>query len=111
MPEILAAFRRQTCAELSAKLTEARILHERVNSYVEFLDHPQVRETGLVSWIDHAGVGRVPLPNVPGLQPFEAVGGKAHSPAIGQHSREILGSLGYSIDEINDMTQRKITLA
>ena len=111
MPEILAAFRRQTCAELSAKLTEARILHERVNNYVEFLDHPQVRETGLVSWIDHAGVGRVPLPNVPGLQPFEAVGGKAHSPAIGQHSREILGSLGYSIDEINDMTQRKITLA
>ena len=37
MPEILAVFRRQTCAELSAKLTEARILHERVNSYVEFL--------------------------------------------------------------------------
>jgi len=111
MPDIMAAFRQQTCADLSAKLTDARILHERVNSFIEFLDHPQVQETGLVSWIDHAGVGRVPLPNVPGLPAFKTVGTKAHAPAIGEHSGEVLEELGYSADEIAGMVTRKVTLA
>ena len=110
MPAIMVAFRRQTCADLSAKLTEARILHERVNNYIEFLDHPQVRETGLISWVDHAGVGRIPLPNVPGLPPFKTVGAKAHSPAIGEHSGEVLQELGYGADKIADMARRKVTL-
>lgn len=110
MPEIHAAFKKQTCAVLSAKLTDARILHERVNNYVEFLDHPQVQETGLVSWLDHKGVGRVPLPNIPGLQPFDVMGEKAISPGIGEHSREILSELGYSAEQVDDFAVRKITL-
>lgn len=111
VPQLRAGFKAQTCAELSAKLSEARILHERVNNYIEFLDHPQVRETGLVSWLDHEGVGRVPVPNIPGLQPFDAGGSKAKSPAIGEQSREILGGIGYSDAEIDDFAARKITLA
>ena len=91
------------------KLTEARILHERVNDFIEFIDHPQVRETGLISWLDHSGVGRVPVPNIPGLKPFDVVNAK--SPTIGQHSREILTELGYCESEISDYAARKITLA
>ncbi len=111
MPLIRDAFKLQTCAELSARLSDARILHERVNNYIEFLDHPQVKETGLVSWLDHEGVGRVPVPNVPGLAPFDTVGAKAHAPAIGEHSREILAEMGYSDTIIDDLATRKITLA
>ena len=80
-------------------------------NYVEFLDHPQVQETGLVSWLDHAGVGRVPVPNVPGLKPFDARGDKASSPGVGEHSREVLSDLGYTSEQIDDFAARKITLA
>jgi crotonobetainyl-CoA:carnitine CoA-transferase CaiB-like acyl-CoA transferase len=111
MPLIRDAFKLQGCKALSEKLTEARILHERVNNYVEFLDHPQVQETGLVSWLDHAGVGRVPVPNVPGLKPFDARGDKATSPGVGEHSREVLSDLGYTSEQIDDFAARKITLA
>lgn len=109
MPAIREAFGRLTCHDLSAGLIEARILHERVNSYPEFLEHPQVTETGLVSWLDHPGVGRVPVPNVPGLKPFDARNGLVHSPRIGEHSREILTGLGYSEAEIADFATRRIT--
>ncbi|MEC7655770.1 MAG: CoA transferase [Pseudomonadota bacterium] len=109
MPAIRDAFKRKPLSELTVKLTEARILHERVNDFIEFIDHPQVRETGLISWLDHSGVGRVPVPNIPGLKPFDVVNAK--SPTIGQHSREILTELGYCESEISDYAARKITLA
>ena len=109
MPKIRAAFKRKQLAELSEKLTKGRILHEQVNNFIEFIDHPQVRETGLISWLDHAGVGRVPVPNIPGLKPFDTVNAK--SPTVGQHSREILTELKYSESEIADYAARKITLA
>ena len=32
----------------SKRLTEARLMHERLNSYAEFLDQPHVREAGLI---------------------------------------------------------------
>ena len=109
MPKIRAAFKRKQLAELSEKLTKGRILHEQVNNFIEFIDHPQVRETGLISWLDHAGVGRVPVPNIPGLKPFDTVNAK--SPTVGQHSREILTELKYSESEIADYADRQITLA
>ena len=109
MPKIRAAFKKKSLIELSERLTKDRILHEKVNNFIEFIDHPQVRETGLISWLDHAGVGRVPVPNIPGLRPFDAVNAK--SPTVGQHSREILTELNYSESEISDYAARKITLA
>ena len=109
MPKIRAAFKKKSLIELSERLTKERILHEQVNNFIEFIDHPQVRETGLISWLDHAGVGRVPVPNIPGLRPFDAVNAK--SPTVGQHRREILTELNYSESEISDYAARKITLA
>ena len=101
-------FKKQNSSQLSDKLTEARILHERVSNYIEFLDHPQVRDTGLVSWIDHQGIGRIPLPNIPGLKPFNSIGDKAISPGIGEDSHEILSELGYNSRQIKDFVVRKI---
>ncbi len=40
----------------SKRLTEARLMHERLNSYAEFLDQPHVRETGLIQWLTQAGL-------------------------------------------------------
>ena len=44
------------------------------------------------------GCWAVPVPNIPGLKPFDVVNAK--SPTIGQHSREILTELGYCESEI-----------
>ena len=54
----------------SERLTEARLMHERLNSYADFLDQPHVRETGLIQWLTQAGLNQpVPVPALPGMLP------------------------------------------
>ena len=45
-------------------------MHERLNSYADFLDQPHVKETGLIQWLAQAGLNRpVPVPALPGMLP------------------------------------------
>jgi crotonobetainyl-CoA:carnitine CoA-transferase CaiB-like acyl-CoA transferase len=87
------AFARRTVADLSARLRAARLMHQRVNSYLEFLDDPHVRATGAVTWIEQPGIGRVPVPSVPGLPPLSAGTPRATAPSLDQHRKEILAEL------------------
>lgn len=88
------AFGRRTVADLSARLRAARLMHQRVHSYLEFLDDPHVTATGAVAWIEQPGVGRVPVPSVPGLPPLSAGTPRATAPSLDQHRKEILAELG-----------------
>ena len=88
-------------AHWSARLTEARLMHERLNSYADFLDQPQVRETGLIHWLEQAGLPqKVPVPALPGMQPPAPGTSRADAPVPGQHSAAILAEHGYSPAEI-----------
>lgn len=91
-------------AHWSTRLTEARLMHERLNSYADFLDQPQVRETGLIRWLDQAGVPRkVPVPALPGMLPPEPGTPRAEAPVPGQHSVAILAEHGYAAAEIAEL--------
>ncbi len=84
------------CAEWTRRLTDARIMHERLNSYAEFLDQPQVRETGLIQWLSQAGVPQaVPVPALPGTPPAPDGTPRAEAPVPGQHTRAILAEHGF----------------
>ena len=87
------AFARRTTADLSARLRAARLMHQRVNTYLEFLDDPQVVATGAVAWIEQPGIGRVPVPQVPGLPLFRSGTPLAVAPSLDQHRKEILAEL------------------
>ena len=88
------AFGARTTEDLSRRLRKARLMHQQVNTYLEFLDHPHVKATGAVTWIDQPGIGRVPVPNVPGLPPLVSGSPRAVSPSLDQHRKEILAELG-----------------
>jgi crotonobetainyl-CoA:carnitine CoA-transferase CaiB-like acyl-CoA transferase len=103
---ILAA---RTTAWLSERLTANGIMNGRVNSYEEFLKEEQVAATGIMSWLDQPGVPEpIPMPNIPGLPPFISGTRRAHAPALGEHTRDVLAEHGYSAAEINDLFARKI---
>jgi len=95
-PMLEAAFAGKTTAELGQRLKAAGLMHARVNSYVEFLRDPHVEATGLITWIDHPGVGRVPVPRIAGLRPPESGTRLAVAPSIDQHRAEILAEIGLS---------------
>ena len=85
----------------SQRLTEARLMHERLNSYAEFLDQPHVRETGLIQWLTQAGLNRpVPVPALPGMLHQLDGTPRATAPVTGQDTRSLLAESGYSAAEI-----------
>ncbi|MBL4719862.1 MAG: CoA transferase [Alphaproteobacteria bacterium] len=101
MPIVQTAFRKMTSDQCCEKLAEARIMHEKVNEYTDFLRHPQVEATGLIAWLDQPGIGKVPVPNAPGIMPLVSGTPLAMSPLVGEHSEAILSEHGYSADEIS----------
>jgi crotonobetainyl-CoA:carnitine CoA-transferase CaiB-like acyl-CoA transferase len=98
---INAAFAAQSCEHWCARLREADVLNERVNTYDEFLAHPQTQEAEVFTWLEHASIGRVSHPNMAGFPPHEAGSARARMPGIGSHSRDVLHELGYAAGEID----------
>jgi len=86
------------------RLTDARLMHERLNSYAEFLEQPHVRETGLIQWLSQAGFNRpVPVPALPGMLPQADGTPRGTAPLTGQHTAAILAEHGYSAGEIESL--------
>ena len=108
-PIVNAEMAKHDFAWLSERLAANGTMHEKVNDHLEFLDHPQVEATGLISWLDQPGIGRVPVPNVPGMAPLEPDTVLASSPTVGQHTREILEELDYDDETIDALAERGIT--
>ena len=91
---VTAALARRPASAWCEDLRAAGLMHERVNSLLDFLAHPHVAETGAVAWVEQPGVGKVPLPQVPGL-PRRAPGDpRGTAPGLDQHRAEILRELG-----------------
>jgi crotonobetainyl-CoA:carnitine CoA-transferase CaiB-like acyl-CoA transferase len=94
----------RTSAVWSERLTKAKLMHERLNSYAEFLEQPQVRETNLIQWLAQAGVPQpVPVPFLPGTERLADGAARAVAPVCGQHTEAILGEHGFSHREIADL--------
>jgi crotonobetainyl-CoA:carnitine CoA-transferase CaiB-like acyl-CoA transferase len=99
----------RTTSWLSERLTASGIMNGKVNSYEEFLQTEQVAATGIMSWLAQPGVpDLIPMPNIPGLPPFESGTKRAHAPTLGQHTRDVLAEHGYSRDEIAMLYENQI---
>lgn len=91
-----------TAAELSERLSSVGLQNEVVQSYRDFVHHPQAKEIGVFTWLEQAGSDDPwPVPNIPGLPDFTVGEVLSQSPSIGQHSRQIMTELGYDEARIN----------
>ncbi|MBC8451737.1 MAG: CoA transferase [Rhodospirillaceae bacterium] len=108
-PAINDAMSGQPSAYWSARLTEAGIVHEILNDYAEFLEHPQAKADNAVNWLDQPGLSTpAPVPNLAGVSPPENGSPKGTAPQLGQHSSEILRQLGYDGDSIKALAKEGI---
>jgi crotonobetainyl-CoA:carnitine CoA-transferase CaiB-like acyl-CoA transferase len=95
--------------EIDRRLTDARIMHERLNSYLEFLAHPHVAGSGMIAWLNQPGLARpAPMPNIPGLPDLTEGTARAHAPTCGEHTHEVLAEHGYTTAEIADFADRGV---
>lgn len=95
--------------ELSDLLSSQDLQNEVVQSYREFVAHPQAKEVGVFAWLDQAGSDDPwPVPNIPGLPDFTVGEVLAQSPIIGQHTRNVLEDMGFSSPEIDRLYAEQI---
>ncbi|MCR9138950.1 MAG: CoA transferase [Alphaproteobacteria bacterium] len=93
-------------ADLIEKLLAADIWCGEVKSHLEASKDPQVEHLGLVTSYDHpkAGTVRVVGPAVKMDRTPPTI--ERPAPLVGEHTREILGGLGYQDDEIDALAAK-----
>lgn len=97
------AIRKMPVEELSEALTTADVLHARVQDFGDYFRSEHVRIVEAVRWINQSGVGRIPMPVIPGLSPPCEGDPMVHTPHLGEHTREILLETGRSDREIETL--------
>ena len=92
---VVPIFRERTIAEWMARLEKGDVLCTPVNDFKSLANDPQVRASGILVEEDHPRAGRFTTLG-PAVR-FAATPGTRRSgaPALGEHTDEILGSLGY----------------
>ena len=90
-------------------LADARVMHERLNSYLEFLAQPQVVETGMIAWLHQPGLTRARADAQPARA---AAADRRHrarrAPTCGEHTQEVLREHGYSGAEIAELAAQRV---
>ena len=93
----------------SERLTDAGIVHEVLNDYPDFLEHPKAKADNTGSRLDQLGlVGPAPVPSLTGITPLANISPRGTSPLLGQHSCKILMELDYSPDRIHALARERV---
>lgn len=97
----------QSTAYWSERLAAGGVLHERINTFSDFLSHPHTTESGAIGWVDYPGIGTLPLANPAGMRPYDP-DQPLYAPRLGEHTVTILRELGYDADRIDALIKEGI---
>lgn len=89
--------------EWAALLADADIPAAPVNSMKEAFAHPQMQHREMLQQIDHPVEGMIPQLGFP--VKFSATPARMRSPPplLGQHNQEILATLGFDVDQVEQL--------
>jgi len=99
-----AEFAKQSTAYWADKLTSAGVMNAPVQTYADFLDHRQTRAMNAVDYVEHPGVGRIAIAQIPGTPRVASKdSSRTRAPLIGEHTSEILADLGFGANDVEAM--------
>src|SRR5262245_37269619 len=89
-------------------LEEAGVPATPVNTVDQVMDDPQTAARGMVDRVHHPVLGEIPVVSTPVKFSNMSVGVRTPAPLRGQHTDEILTSLGYTSEAIAALRARKV---
>jgi len=107
--EIITVFREifksRTAAEWLAAFEKVDTCVALINDIAEMIDDPQVRHRGLIAEIEHPEAGKIK--QISPTVKLSATPGEMRSPPplLGEHTREILKSIGYNDEMIESLAR------
>jgi crotonobetainyl-CoA:carnitine CoA-transferase CaiB-like acyl-CoA transferase len=110
--EMIAAFREifktRTTAEWLAAFENVDACITPINDVAEMIDHPPIKHRGLIAEIDHPTEGK--LKQIAPTVKLSATPGAMRSPPprLGEHTREILKSLGHTDEMIESLMREGV---
>ena len=85
-------------------LNKYEVQNEKVQDYKDFIESDQTKAIDLISWLKQPTTEQIwPVPNIPGMPRFVDNDIRSKAPSLGQHTEEILISLGYSNNQIEEL--------
>lgn len=104
-------FLTQPTAVWEERFRRLQVLFSPIYTFGELLNHPHVRQAGILGSLHHPLLGDIPQ-LTPAISLSDTPGGlNRHPPLLGEHTRDVLGEAGYSADEIEHMVQSHEVLA
>lgn len=89
LPLLREIFLTRSCEEWLALFRTKRLLTDRMNTPLEWLAEPHVKEVNAAPLLDQPGLGPVPMVALPGIGPI-----LSPSPGLGQHTDAVLAEHG-----------------
>jgi formyl-CoA transferase len=101
-------FRTRTTAEWCDLFQSRGVPCGPVRLNAELFDDPHAAANGLIVTLDHPVVGPIRMADSPVKMSDAETGAKTAAPALGQHTRDFLGELGFSAEEVRALEEDRV---
>ena len=108
VPQLQNIFSRQTAASWLDKFAATEIPAAPINTVAEAVNSAQTHARGLIVQLEHPSIGTARSIANPIRFSATPVSYRLPPPLLGEHTKEVLQSLGYSADEIRAITKSSV---
>src|SRR6267378_3331258 len=109
VPLLQNIFRQEPAAKWLAKFAEAEIPAGPINTVAEAIEDQQTRARGLIVQLEHPTIGTAKSIANPIRFSNTPVSYRLPPPLLGEHTLEVLQSLGYSAEDVQTMVAESAT--
>jgi crotonobetainyl-CoA:carnitine CoA-transferase CaiB-like acyl-CoA transferase len=103
-----AAYREFTTDYLCDQFEKNDVPYSQINMRSDIPEDPQIKAMQALWTYDHPRAGKVRSPRPPAQFAKTPSNIHTHTPSLGEHNNEILGDLGFSDDEIRQLSDSNI---